>query len=457
MSIPQLLHTMCAELSDVDLNVIRKARGFGAKETASRTSFASFYLTSIGVADAMAALEPNEAATLRLLHETGPVDISFFERLYGSSGSSYRTFTQRYKNTFDDVKKNLVRRGLVVLAEVKTRAETVQMERWRFALPPEFAPYLPSLPGKQNDSPGQQNDNTVRRKLLELVGGPPAIPNDPLPIHIKHGSIYLKDFPFSLATFGLWQDLAWQRALNVFKPNVSASLAPTQAVLNLLNDQTWRSHKDLGAAILIYSFGGRDISVEKLLRQGWELGLLSRLDIDRTPHYRLAQLVVEPVKTPTCKNDPYLAPLNWADTTSNPGSVKVDLRLISLHNLDLLNTLAHLAVENGALLASPSLVKLGRAAPAQRRAPLSRWLAENVSAFGKTLATAESKWGKTILHENLLFAQVRDLSLRVQLERELKEKLVLLSDHFIAFPQESRSNVEKVLKKAGFVVKTVKP
>ncbi len=450
MSIPQLLHTMCAELSDADLNAIRKARGFSAKETASRTAFASFYLTSLGLAEVMRNLEPAEAVTLRLLHETGPVDISFFERLYGSAGSHYTTFTQQYKATLAEVKTNFVRRGLVVMAEVKTRAETVQMERWRFALPPEFAPYLPPLPGKPIDHPGQQNDATARRKLLELVGGVPAIPNDPQPIHLQNGSIYLENALFSQATFSIWLEQAWERAARVFKPNVPASLSPTQAVIQLLDDQIWRSPKDLEAGILIYSFGGKDISVETLLKQGWELGLLSRLDIDRTPHYRLAPT------HPAGTNAPYPATLNWADTTSKPGSVKVDLRLISIHDLDLLNTLTHLAVENGVLLASPSLVKLGRATPAQRRAPLSRWLAENVPAFAKTLETVETKWGKTLLHENLLIAHVRDLSLRVQLERELGKYLIVLNEHHIAFPPAWRAEVEKVLKKAGFVVKTVK-
>ena len=52
---------------------------------------------------------------------------------------------------------------------------------------------------------------------------------------------------------------------------------------------------------------------------------------------------------------------------------------------------------------------------------------------------------------------MRDLSLRVQLERELKDRLIVLSEHFIAFPSEARTSVEKVLKKTGFVTKTIKP
>lgn len=447
MSIPQLVQNMCAELAEADLNAIRKTRGFSAKETASRSSFASFYLTSIGLDAAMQALTPEEAITLRLLHETGEVDVSFFERLYGA-GYPRGTYSQRYKTTLDSVKKNLVRRGLLVMAEAKTRAETVQMERWRFALPPEFVPFLPPLPTVQREQPGQVTDHLLRKKLLQLLGGSPVVPNDALPIHIQHGSIYLEKYLFSLATFGIWQLDAWQRITESYKPATSASLTATLAVLKLLDFESWTSAKAIEPALKIYSFGGKISPTENLLKQGWELGLLARLEINAVPHYRLAPAP----QTNTHQPDP----AQWADTASKPGSVKVDLRLIPLRELDLLNSLAHIAVEDGALYAASSLVKLGRAIPAQRNAPLARWLAENVPAFGSAIETVNAKWGKTILHENLLFAQVRDLSLRVQLERELKGRLIVLTDNFIAFPIEARANVEKVLKKTGFVIRTVK-
>jgi len=335
------------------------------------------------------------------------------------------------------------------MAEVKVRSETVQLERWRFAIPPEFAPHLPPLPAVENEHPGLENENTIRRKLLELVGGNPAVPNDPLPIYLKQGSLYLKDYPFSLATFGAWQLEAWQRALNTSKPNLSASLAPTLAALKLLDTQVWTNPKNLEPALAIYSFGSVAPPTEKLLKQGWELGLLSRLEIGGVPHYRLT-----PAHLLDGLNAPYPPTLEWAATT--PDFITIDLRRIPLRDLDLLNALTHLTVKNNELRAYPSLIKLGRAIPAQRNAPLSRWLAENIPAFGEAIETVNAKWGRTLLHENLLVAQVRDLSLRVQLERELKENLIVLSDHYIAFPKESRYSVEKVLKKTGFVVKTVK-
>jgi hypothetical protein len=451
MSIPQLLHSMCAEIAEADLNAIRKARGFSAKETASRTAFASFYVTSFGVAENMTAITTEEAFTLNLLNETGEVDITFFARLYGA-GNKYGTYTQQFKPTFDEVKKNLVRRGLVVMAQVKLRGDTVQLERWRFALPPEIAPYLPSPPTVSSDQPGQINDHTVRRKLLTITGSSPAIPNDPLPLHLSHGSLQLKDQPFSLETFHAWQLNAWDRSLNVSRPNIPASLSPTEAVLKLLSSEVWTAPKSIEPALQIYCFGGKIPSVEKLFKAGWELGLLSRLEIDSVPYYRLA-----PEPDPTAADVPYPATLSWADTATRPGSVKIDLRLIPIHDLDLLNTLTRLDLENGDLYAFPSPIKLGRSTLAQRNSPLSLWLAEHMPAFGKVLEAVNAKWGKTLLHENLLIARVRDLSLRVQLESELGQNLVLLNEQFIAFPRDMLSSVEKVLKKTGFVIKTVKP
>ncbi len=449
MTFPQLLHTMCTDLPDADLNAIRKARGFSTSETASRTSFASFYVTAVGVAENMAALTPEEAITLRLLHETGEVAVAFFERLYGM-GKQRGTYSQRYKTTFDTVKKNLVRRGLVVMSEAKTRSDDTLMERWRFALPPEFAPFLPSLPVTQNSSTGLENENTLRKKLTQILGQNQDL-NDSMPLALKSGSLYLKDQSFTLTTFRDWQLFAWNRALLTYQPNAPTSLIPTTAALKLLDAQTWIKPKDITPALKIYSFGGKIPPAEELLQSGWELGLLSRLEIDSVPHYRLAPALVA-----AGLSAPLPASLDWADTASKPGSVKIDLRLIPLHDLDLLNTLTHLAVENGALYAFPSLVKLGRALPAQRKTPLSLWLAENVSVFGKAIETVNEKWGKTILHETLLIARVRDLSLRVQLEREFKENIVVLEQHYVAFPPAWRTEVEKVLKKAGFVVKMVK-
>ena len=242
MSVQQLLSSMCADLPDTDLNAIRKARGFSASESVSRTSFANFYITSVGLTDVLEQLSLEETLALHLLYEMGEVDISFFERLYGA-GNSHGTYTQRYKPTFDTVKKNLVRRGLVVMAEVKVRGDTVQLQRWRFALPPEFTPFLKPLPSIQNSQAGQINESVIRKKLFQLINPVPSVSSNSLAIMVKQGSLYLKDQIFSIATLRDDQISAWERDQKVFKPNVRGSLSPVEAALKLLSSEKWMDPK----------------------------------------------------------------------------------------------------------------------------------------------------------------------------------------------------------------------
>jgi hypothetical protein len=459
MSIPNLLHEMCADLAEVDLNAIRKARGFSSSETASRTSFASYFVSSIGLAEAMQNLSVEEIITLHLLHQTGEVNIAFFERLYGSAAQPgkhyYGTFTQRYRSTFDAVKKNLVRRGLVIMAEVKLRGDTVQMERWRFALPPEFVPYLPPLlPIVTSDQSGETSDHAVRKKLLQLIGGGPAFPNDHVKIEIKDSTIRLKDQPFSAERLQDWQKSAWWMSLNTINSSVPASLSLTAAAVGQLASlapHEWARPESLDPVLKIFCFGGKILPAEKILHQGWELGLFSRLKADSTLHYRLASNSIA-----AASDNPLADTVPWIESTPKADSVKLDLRLIPIQHLELFNILTHLSVDNDILQAAPSPIKLGRATPQQRNSPLSLWLAKHVPAFEKALTAVNEKWGRTILHENLLIARVRDLNLRVQLERELAGNLILLNEQFIAFPSDFRSTVERTLKKTGFVARTVK-
>jgi hypothetical protein len=458
MSISHLLATMCADLADADLNAIRKARGFRASETASRDTFANFFVSSIGVQEVMQQLSADESITLHLLQQIGEVNIPFFERLYDSAGPSgthyYGTYTQRFKPTFDAVKKNLVRKGILVMAEVKLRGDSVQMERWRFALPPEFIPYLPSvLQTRHMDQPGETSDRAIRKKLLQLIGGQPAVANDPIPIHLKNGSIQLGGTLLTVENMIEWRTRAWQKASAANKPNTEASLNPVDAIRSLfagLDPGEWASAQSLEPLLSIFCYGGKLLPAAKILHQGWELGALSRLKTDADLYYRPAPELAQ------TNTDILPSPIPWLQILPRSNAVKVDLHMIPLYQLELLNILMQLTVEDGVLLALPNLTQMGHSLPAQRQSPLARWLAENIPAFGDALVVVNERWGKTLLHENLLFARVRDLSLRIQLERELRQNIVVLNDHFIAFPVESRSSVEKVLKKSGFVIKTVK-
>jgi hypothetical protein len=174
MELSYMLNQMCHEvLSNADVNAIRKARGFTKTETDNRSQFESFYLSSIGLEAAMRELSIAEIACLHLLnHKNEEVDLTFFARLYGSRDRYHDTFNQQYQDTFRDVKQNLLRRGLLVMAELRTRADNTKMERWRFRFPHEFVPYLPLLIPEPHtfEIPGDDRSTQVQRdKVLEAL------------------------------------------------------------------------------------------------------------------------------------------------------------------------------------------------------------------------------------------------------------------------------------------------
>jgi hypothetical protein len=102
-------------------------------------------------------------------------------------------------------------------------------------------------------------------------------------------------------------------------------------------------------------------------------------------------------------------------------------------------------------------VKAGRLPPEKRRHPLAGWLLEHSPAYAEVFRAVEERWGKKILHTGLLLARVRDLSLKVQIERAFSNhgQLVSLSEEWLAFPAGLLAEIEKLVKKAGYVVKTV--
>jgi len=463
MEFSYMLNQMCHEvLSNADVNAICKARGFIKTETDNRSQFESFYLTSIGLEAALRTLSPAEIACLHLLDsKTEEVDLTFFERIYGSEKRDnryyYGTFTQQYQETFKAVKQNLLRRGLLVMAELRTRSDNTKMERWRFRFPHEFAHYLPPLIPKPHtfELPGDDRSTQVQRdKVLEALDTSPAEHSrqNRFQSVVAGGDFSLGGQPFSLKRLREWQQSAWQSVLSVTMPDDGdQSLPPADAlrtILGTLASDEWADIEQLAAVYEVFCFGVRAPSLREICELGWKQGNLARYSSGNQRYYRLPGTPMSEVDSITPQE--YLHPLN------RRGAAQVDLHTIPFVDLEVLNLLAYLEVEKNQLLATPSQVKLGRVSPQIRASALGSWLSSQIPAFGETFKRIAKNWGKTILHTQLFIAQVRDLSLRVQLERALGENILLLSDEFVAFPQEARADVEKIVQKEGFVIKTVK-
>lgn len=458
-----MLNQMCHEaLSNADINAIRKARGFTKNETESRSQFESFFLSSIGLETVMSALTPKEVAALHLLNsKTEAVDLTFFERIYGSARHGeryyYGTFTQQYKDTFKEVKQNLLRRGLLVMAELRTRSDNTKMERWRFRFPSEFGSYLPPLISEPQyfDTPGDDRSaEAQRRKVLEVLDNSAAkiLRQKGFKTVVSGGHLTLGKKPFSVQRLIEWQQSTWASGLSVTMPNDGGqSVPPVETIrimLETLAQEEWASLSQLAEAYEVFCFGVKAPPLKEICRTGWTKGGLVRHMENNTAYYRLPVAFSPEVET--VEYETYLT------LTPAGNAVQVDLQTIPFDALETLNILAHMEVDQNQLVAAPSQVKLGRSAPEIRESHLGIWLSTQIPAFGEVFETIAQNWGKTILHTDLLVARIKDLSLRVQLERRLGEDLVLLSKEFVAFPTASRREVEKIVQKGGFVVKTVK-
>src|SRR5512133_1835882 len=108
-------------LTDAEVKAIAKARSFPEAAVASRAAVGSMFESEVGVAEAVAALTRPEQVALRMLAAAPePVDVSFFERLYHEANPDFpaiyaRTFNQRYREVFKQVREQLVRKGVLFI------------------------------------------------------------------------------------------------------------------------------------------------------------------------------------------------------------------------------------------------------------------------------------------------------------------------------------------------------
>ena len=179
-----MLHQMCHNtLSNADIKAITKNRGFSAQEAGSVALFENFYLTETGVQAVMDTLSPSERAVLHLLRQIDDmVDIALFERVYLSDENRYygRSANQRYQPILKQVRTNLVRKGILLMAEIKDSRAKSKMERWRFRLPDAFVPFLPPIIADTTtfDDEGDLRYEVLRNKILTITDAAPRQKSD---------------------------------------------------------------------------------------------------------------------------------------------------------------------------------------------------------------------------------------------------------------------------------------
>jgi hypothetical protein len=465
MTQSDMLHQMCHEtLSAADLKAISQSRGFSAAEAGSRALFESFFLSDIGVASALQSLTQEEVVLLHLLHShAAPVAIPFFGRVY-AQGGAYGTFTQRYQPVLQAVRTGLVRRGLLLMAESgDVRDGETKMERWRFHFPQQFARLLPPLLPVPPTfaAAGAINHAVVREKVMSLFAkkhfGLYAANLPQYEMTITHGELLMGDQRFAVTIVQGWQQACWEAAApkasatkNVYDLSLQNELSPVAAAryaFGQLPPDAWLTPAQLTPILKVFCADPKP-DATKLCLAGWEWGCLARHTVNGTAHYRLPALQSE-----------YADRRLGAALTIDGAEIKVDLARIDYADLEILAQVATWKVAASQLLATPALVKLGNLTPALRAHPLLQWLQANAPVYAQAVRTVARRWGKQIIHENLLVAKVNDLSLKVAIEKTLAddEHLLWLPNNFIAFPRSLLPAIDRLVKQAGHVIKQVQP
>jgi hypothetical protein len=468
MNTQKMLTEMCQDiLTDTDIKAICKSRGFSASEAASRTVFENFFLSDIGLETAMASLKDKEITLLYLL-KSKTVDTSFFERLYGkSSAYLYGTFTQRYTPIFKNVQRDFVRKGLLIIATAPDKGGT-KMERWRFQFPPVFEKFLPPLfsspllfKGK-----GSIKQDILEQKLKTILQPQKKLAFDnriDYRLSLNQGQLLIGDKPFSAQKLLEWQQTYWNDSVlrgikqpkNKVYRTAEEFMADTVAdkelppllyeTLSHTQPNQWINSKAITNLLSLFYNSTKAPTSQSVCEIGWRVGCLAKHTEKGTDYYRLA-----PIQEAIDKE-----PSRYLEVTD---TLSVDLKNIPFESLAHLAAISKVQIGAGKLKFSPDFIRMGNAPEAIWEHPLTDWLKKNVPAYQTAMTKIAKRRGKQIVHKNLLIAKVRDLSLKVQIEKTFTDSssVVFLPNDFIAFPPGLLSHIQKLVAKSGYVIKTVR-
>ncbi len=465
-----MVNNMChLELTVVDIKALCKSRGFTSREANSRNLLEGFFLSETGVANALGGMTRDEVILLHLMKLTPEtVDASFFDRIYGtkSSRSKWRfgTFNQRYKDTFKQVKTSLIRRGVILFSEKhETWENNTKLERLRFRFPEEFHPFLPIPfgPARSISGSGNFNQTVVRDKLMEILSCHTSVSEANGAKHnlsIKDGELCMGGKEFRTKYLVEWQRAVWALTLKEeesHKKTRQGSISTTKAAayaFSLLMPGEWILADELSSLLKIFCYGIDPPDPEKVCRAGWKQGCLARQTLAGKTYYALPEDRAENNIDAGTQIDPG----RFLKKTNN-GAVIVDISTIPYESLEFLARISNFRVAGSQLTAFPNFVKTGRIIMNIGQVPLTLWLKKNAPVFAGVISTIEQQWGKQVVHQNLLVARIRDLSLKVAIQKAFADsgKVVFLPNNFIAFPYDLTRKIKALVNKSGYVVKTI--
>ncbi len=454
----EIVNQMCRmELSAADKKAIGDARGFSPEDTATPEILASSILSDRGVAEVFAGLGRDEIVVLHLLKFLEkPVDVTAFESLRDRRIGRTATFTQQYGELFKQVKNRLVRKGILAYAtDASLYSKATKLEKQVFILLPQLHAFLPSPFSSTTvfPRPGEFNDESVRKKLREIVSSSPEKEGGIYALSVKAGVLRMGEGEFGADAFQKWQYWKWAVSVNRMQDSFrmrKSHADPIDALkyaFSLLAPDEYLEPDELKTVFDVFCEEDKKLDFHEICRQGWETGCLARQRQKDKTWYRPAVAYLEIPDVP--RHGDYIAALD-------KGDIAIDLEKVPLKCLETVSRISLFRLENGTPTASPDIARIGRVLVEIKGDPFAAWLAKTSAAYGKAVRTAENRRGGHIVHNNLMIAKIGDVGLKVALEKDLKgQEMLFLPGGFVAFPQILLRWVESVVAQKGFAVKTV--
>ncbi|MBE0523204.1 MAG: hypothetical protein IBX40_02550 [Methanosarcinales archaeon] len=343
---------------------------------------------------------------------------------------------------------------MIIEQEASAYISSTKLERLRFCFPMEFGDFLPPVvKASKFKEAGDLKAGVLRDKLLEIIGGkqkPSPLSNKiSFTFGIKDGDLYIGDEKFKVNRLLKWQQASWSASVKTDLKTHSNDLDSIEVALyalSQLKEHEWIPTDSLAVMIKIFTGEAADYPYEQICEAGWEWGCLAKIVVDRKAYYRLPE--------DSLKDTTSSSPEHYLQIESN-GTLTLDLITIPYAALEVLTSVVNLDIYNFNLRGTTSLIKIGNALMTVRNESILGWLRENSSDFRTAIEMAENRWGKQIIHEDLMIAQVKDLGLKVQIAKSFpdSQNLVSLPNDYFAFPSDLLPVIQKIVETSGHVIK----
>ncbi len=456
-----MLKEMFLELGQVDLKAIGRSRGFDPQTTASPQLMQHVFLSEQGVAAALASLSETEILGLHLLNcVQDEVGLEFFRKMYPDStprNPFYGTYTEQFKALFQQVKTQLIRRGLLLFGTLtELQSAGAVLERRRFRFPEVFASLLPApfkVSKLSTAAVPQYRRELLRQKVTEILPEAAASSakagSEEGRWRLAEGELLFGGQPFQVERLEAWRARQFEVAVGYTNKALPTALLPVPLLryaLSRLREDEWLAPSEVLPLWKMVMAGVKAPEPRAVCEAGFQWACLEKAEQEGACFYRLPQQADAEAASP---------PEAFLDVR-DAVRVRICLEHTPLAALARLGEIFRLEAAGGDLWARPNLLKISHAPDKALIDPMVCWLREHHPAFRGTMETVEERRGKVIVHENVFVARVSDLSLKVMLEKRFggPGQLVALAAEFVAFPMGLLPELASWMKKSGHVIKS---